>query len=163
MSETKKIQEFSNDKITVRFDPNICMHSGVCIRGLPTVFDIKRSRWIDVNGDTPERIMNLIKTCPSGALSYELKSPSEQSHAPAAETQPAEEKEASTVTITVATNSALRIAGKVRIVDLEGNLIVETEKCSLCRCGHSEKKPFCDGTHKKIGWQGEAYTKPVEC
>jgi uncharacterized Fe-S cluster protein YjdI/CDGSH-type Zn-finger protein len=153
MSETKRIQEFINEKITVRFDPNVCIHSGVCIRGLPTVFDIKRARWIDVNNDTPERIMALIKTCPSGALSYEVKNQMEQS----ASTEPVQEEQP-TVTITVATNSALRIAGKVRIVDLEGNVIVETEKCSLCRCGHSEKKPFCDGTHKKIGWQGEAYT-----
>lgn len=152
MSEKKRIQEYGNDQITVRFDPNICMHSAVCIRGLPGVFDIKRMRWIDVNADSVDNIINLIKRCPSGALSYSL--PVQ------AEVPPIEEKEPEVV-ITVATNSALRIAGKVRIVDLEGNLIMETEKCSLCRCGLSEKKPFCDGSHKRVGWQGEAWSQPI--
>jgi uncharacterized Fe-S cluster protein YjdI/CDGSH-type Zn-finger protein len=149
MSETKKIQEYSNGKITVRFDPNICMHSGVCVHGLPPVFDVNRPRWIDVNAEAVDKIVDQIKKCPSGALTYEL--PSQPEEAPKAEEVP-------TVTLTVVPNGSVRIAGKVRIVDLEGNLIVETEKCSLCRCGHSEKKPFCDGTHKRIGWQGEAYT-----
>jgi CDGSH-type Zn-finger protein len=118
---------------------------------LPGVFDVKRMRWIDVNADSVDNIVDLIKKCPSGALSYEL--PAQ------AEVPPVEEKEPEVV-ITVATNSALRIAGKVRIVDLEGNLIMETEKCSLCRCGLSEKKPFCDGSHKRAGWQGEAWSQP---
>ena len=151
MSEKKRVQEYSNDKITVRFDPNVCIHSAVCIRQLPGVFDIKRMRWIDVNADSVENIMGLIQKCPSGALSYTL--------AEAAAMPPVEEKPADVV-ITVATNSALRIAGKVKIVDLEGNLIMETEKCSLCRCGLSEKKPFCDGAHKRAGWQGESWSQP---
>lgn len=153
MSETKRIQEYSNDQIIVRFDPSTCIHSGVCIRNLPTVFDIRRKRWVDVNGDGVDKIVDLVRKCPSGALTYELSSSS-------VEEEPAMEEEP-VVVITVATNSALRIAGKIRIVDLEGNVIAETEKCSLCRCGHSEKKPFCDGAHKRIGWQGEAHSQPI--
>ena len=64
------------------------------------------------------------------------------------------------VTITVRNNGSLFISGddmaKVRLVDHEGNEIsTEGRKAlSLCRCGASTKKPFCDGTHSKIGFQG---------
>ena len=66
----------------------------------------------------------------------------------------------SRITITVRQNGSYFIAGddmaKVRLVDHEGNEIsTEGRKAiSLCRCGGSTKKPFCDGTHSKIGFQG---------
>ena len=64
------------------------------------------------------------------------------------------------ITITVRLNGSLFITGedmaRVRLVDHEGNVIsTEGRKAlSLCRCGASTKKPFCDGTHSKIGFQG---------
>ena len=64
------------------------------------------------------------------------------------------------LTITVRNNGSLFIAGdqmaRVRLVDHEGNEIsTEGRKAiSLCRCGASTNKPFCDGTHSKIGFQG---------
>jgi uncharacterized Fe-S cluster protein YjdI/CDGSH-type Zn-finger protein len=149
MSEVKKTQAYSNDEITVRFDPNICQHSAVCIKNLPTVFDIHNQRWINVDGDSPDKIVELISKCPSGALTYERKA-----------VAPEPEPEPEPLVITIVPNGSARIVGKVRIVDLEGNLILETEKCSLCRCGLSEKKPFCDGAHKRAGWVGEAVSPP---
>lgn len=140
MSEVKKKQSYENDQIQVGFDPNICAHAGKCVRNLKSVFDLKGRPWINVNGDTPDAIVDLIKTCPSGALTYTLKNAE------------AEEKEEAVVTVTV--SNSLKIEGKVRIVDREGNLIRETEKCSFCRCGHSKVQPFCDGSHKEHGWQG---------
>ena len=154
MSEVKKVQEYSNDEITVRFDPNVCHHSAVCIRHLPTVFDINKKRWVDVNGDSTEAIVDLVHKCPSGALTYQIK------NAVAPEPEPMPEPDP--ILITIVPNGSARIVGKVRIVDLEGNLILETEKCSLCRCGLSEKKPFCDGSHKRAGWVGEAVSPPKE-
>jgi CDGSH-type Zn-finger protein len=59
-------------------------------------------------------------------------------------------------TITPRDNSNNKVTGPVRIVDVEGTVIrdvPEGEVVFLCRCGHSEEKPFCDSTHKKIGWQ----------
>ena len=50
-------------------------------------------------------------------------------------------------------NGPLRIEGQFQIFDVEGNQIpFEKDKCSFCRCGHSSNKPFCDGTHKTIGF-----------
>ncbi|MGH8512133.1 MAG: (4Fe-4S)-binding protein, partial [Gammaproteobacteria bacterium] len=42
------MQDHRNDKIIVRFDPNTCIHSGECIRGLPAVFNLSKDPWIDV-------------------------------------------------------------------------------------------------------------------
>ena len=59
----------------------------------------------------------------------------------------------SDVTIKVLKNGPLRVEGKVAMVDPQGNVMTwEKEKFSLCRCGHSSNKPFCDGTHNKIGF-----------
>jgi len=43
---TKRLQTYETADITVTFDPNVCIHSGVCVRGLPLVFDIKRKHWV---------------------------------------------------------------------------------------------------------------------
>ena len=66
------LQEYKNDAIIVRFDPKICIHSGVCVRGLRAVFDIDKRPWVNVEGASAEAIAEQIKRCPSGALSYEL-------------------------------------------------------------------------------------------
>lgn len=62
----------------------------------------------------------------------------------------------SDVTIKVLKNGPLRVEGKVTLVDPQGNVMAfDKDKFSLCRCGHSSNKPFCDGTHNKIGFQHE--------
>jgi uncharacterized Fe-S cluster protein YjdI len=66
------MQEYKNDKLVVRYDPAICIHAGECVRGLPSVFDVSRQPWIDVNGASPAAIVDQVKHCPSGALTYEL-------------------------------------------------------------------------------------------
>src|SRR5437763_12940964 len=59
------------------------------------------------------------------------------------------------VTITVRRNGPFRVEGPIRLVDADGNEYDLTGKpaFSLCRCGASVNKPFCDGTHSKIGFQ----------
>jgi CDGSH-type Zn-finger protein len=62
----------------------------------------------------------------------------------------------STVIITPRDNGSNRVTGPVRLVDVEGNLIrdvKEGEILALCRCGQSKDKPFCDTTHREIGFQ----------
>ena len=58
----------------------------------------------------------------------------------------------SKVTITALTDGPLEVAGEVEVLASDGTLIKETAKSYLCRCGHSEKKPFCDGAHKREGF-----------
>ena len=66
------IQEYKKEGIIVRFDPRVCIHSGVCVRGLRAVFDVEKRPWVDVEGASAEAIAEQIKRCPSGALSFEL-------------------------------------------------------------------------------------------
>lgn len=70
--EESRGRRYTADGITVYFDARRCWHSGVCVRGLPAVFDVKRRPWIDAAADTPEAIAARIDLCPSGALSYDL-------------------------------------------------------------------------------------------
>ena len=65
------MQEYSNDKITVRYDEKICIHAGKCVQGLPQVFDVGKNPWINVAGANVEAIRQTIRQCPSGALSLE--------------------------------------------------------------------------------------------
>lgn len=69
------MQEYPHAEITVRFDPKVCVHSGVCVRGLGSVFDVKKRPWVNVEGASAEAIAAQIGRCPSGALSYELHPP----------------------------------------------------------------------------------------
>ena len=69
------MQEYKGPAITVRFDPKVCVHSGVCMRGLGLVFDTKKRPWVNVEGATAEAIAAQIQRCPSGAQSYELHQP----------------------------------------------------------------------------------------
>lgn len=59
--------------------------------------------------------------------------------------------------VTIRSNGSVRIEGDFEIVDSEGAVfdLAGRTTISLCRCGHSENKPFCDGSHKKVGFQSE--------
>lgn len=61
-------QTYEAPGITVTFDPAVCIHSAVCIRGLPAVFDVRRTRWIHADAATPEDVAAQVARCPSGAL-----------------------------------------------------------------------------------------------
>jgi len=63
------------------------------------------------------------------------------------------------VTIKINDNGSIRITGPVELVDGIGDKYEVGASFSLCRCGQSEKKPFCDGTHKKIGFESSPRAK----
>lgn len=67
---TKKLQVYETPEITVSFDPNVCKHTGVCLRTLPAVFDVRRSRWIRVEAEAPDQVADAVQKCPSGALQF---------------------------------------------------------------------------------------------
>lgn len=62
-------KEYSNDKITVYWKPAICQHAGRCVAGSPA-FNTAARPWVDLTKDSAEHIMQVIDTCPSGALTY---------------------------------------------------------------------------------------------
>lgn len=65
-----RLQTYEAPGITVTFDPNICIHSGVCVRGLRAVFDVRRKRWIRPEAASPDEVAAQVSRCPSGALQY---------------------------------------------------------------------------------------------
>jgi len=56
------------------------------------------------------------------------------------------------VKIQVKKNGSVRVTGTVDFVDAEGNVIESKTDFSLCRCGASKEKPFCDGSHREAGF-----------
>ena len=72
-----------------------------------------------------------------------------------------EMKEMADVSIRSLKNGPYIVQGKVELLDSEGNQVaVERETIALCRCGASTNKPFCDGTHSKIGFQAAESAVP---
>ena len=63
-------KEYSNGEITIKWQPELCKHAGVCVRTLPNVYNPKGSPWITIENGTTEELKDQIGHCPSGALSY---------------------------------------------------------------------------------------------
>ncbi len=63
-------KRYTSGDLTVIWKPALCTHSGNCVRGLPTVFNLKERPWIDIHGAERDEIMKQISKCPSGALSF---------------------------------------------------------------------------------------------
>lgn len=140
MKEVTK--KYSNGEITIVWKPNQCIHSTNCFKGLPEVFDPRKRPWTTPENSTTERIIEQIKKCPSGALSY--------SHN--GEKKETGEKENNGF-IEVAENGPLLFHGDIVIKEKNGNLLTRNNVTAFCRCGGSANKPFCDGSHKKIDFK----------
>ena len=132
--------DYANDAIEVHWEPKLCIHVRNCVRGLPHVFDAERRPWIDVDAADADAIAATILTCPTGALHFRRLDGG------------AQEEEPSAATVEPRPNGPLFVRGRVRIVDNEGRLIREDTRLALCRCGASGNKPFCDGSHRRIGF-----------
>lgn len=69
------VKRYSNGDITVVWQPSLCVHSAICARGLPKVFDPRRRPWVILDGYETETIVDQVERCPSGALSIERVTP----------------------------------------------------------------------------------------
>lgn len=67
-----KKKEYTNGEITIIWQPEICVHSGICVKTLPNVYKPKERPWIQIENATTEELIAQIKQCPSGALSYRM-------------------------------------------------------------------------------------------
>ena len=144
MIERKK--SYSNEDITVIWKPDVCIHSTKCWKASLAIFNPKRRPWIDMSAGSTEEIIKIVDNCPSGALSYERNSKmSEQ------KTQPAQSQQSQT-TVQVNKGGPYLVKGKFVFVGTDGKEEIKEGSIALCRCGGSNNKPFCDGTHRKIGF-----------
>lgn len=141
MSDVTK--EYSNGEVTVVWKPGMCIHSAKCVEGLPEVFRPKEKPWIKPDAASTESVINQVKSCPSGALSYYMNG----------EEVKVEEK-VEDISIEVIKNGPLIVFGALDITHCDGRIEKKETRASFCRCGHSENKPFCDGAHKRKGFEG---------
>ncbi|MEU8258961.1 (4Fe-4S)-binding protein [Micromonospora inaquosa] len=72
MSSGNNKKAYEGQKITVTFEARRCWHAAECVRGLPEVFDTGQRPWIRPDAAEAERLAEVIRRCPSGALQYEL-------------------------------------------------------------------------------------------
>jgi uncharacterized Fe-S cluster protein YjdI len=140
-----KRKSYAGNKITIHDNRRICSHAAECINNLPSVFKLSARPWIDSDGATVEEIINTIRRCPSGALSYSIDS---------IEYKDQNERKPM---VRVSKDGPYVITGGI---DLIGDNIqfgdgTSKEHYSLCRCGASSNKPFCDGMHKVINFKGD--------
>ncbi len=63
-----KTKEYSNGEVTIVWEPQACVHSGICARGLPSVFKPKERPWVRLNAANTETLIGQVKQCPTGAL-----------------------------------------------------------------------------------------------
>jgi CDGSH-type Zn-finger protein len=115
-----------------------------CVRGLPQVFKPEARPWVAVDGADADAIAATVETCPTGALHYRRLDGGPQEQPP------------ENTTVEPRPNGPLFVRGHVRIVDEDGQLIREDTRAALCRCGASENKPFCDGSHRRIGFRTDS-------
>ncbi len=64
----RRLQIYEAPDVTVTFDPNICRHTGICLRGMPSVFDIREKRWVRPELASAAEVIAQVEKCPSGAL-----------------------------------------------------------------------------------------------
>jgi uncharacterized Fe-S cluster protein YjdI len=137
-------KSYNNGEVTVIWEPSRCIHSEKCFHGLPAVFNPNRRPWIDAKAADTAAIVAQVRACPSGALSL--------GEAPAVSAAPAATSAAAPVEL--APNGPLLIGCDVRLRLSDGSEKLCTAPVALCRCGASANKPFCDGSHTRIGFKG---------
>jgi uncharacterized Fe-S cluster protein YjdI len=131
---------YEGEAIEIDWEPRLCIHMRNCVRALPNVFLPDARPWVAVNAADAAAIAAAVEACPTGALHYRRLDGGPQEVAP-------EE-----LTIDPRPNGPLFIRGRVRIGDPDGQAVREDTRVALCRCGASENKPFCDGSHRRIGF-----------
>ena len=138
-------KHYHNGDLTIVWKPGVCIHAGECVKALPQVYKPKEKPWITPENATIDELKAQIAKCPSGALSYVMKSDEESTaEAPAAEV----------TNIQVTENGPLLCQGTVDVTMADGTVVREEKMTAFCRCGASSNKPYCDGAHNKVGFQG---------
>ena len=138
MSDHEHVYRGKN--IVVRYDLARCIHSAECLRALPEVFDTRMRPWVRPDQAPADAVAAAVRRCPSGALHFERLDGGE------AETAPERN------TITVVAEGPLHVRGDVELVDLEGQTLRRDTRLALCRCGASKRKPLCDNSHLRVGF-----------
>jgi len=135
-----KVRSYVAPGITIHDNRSICAHAAHCTDGSPTVFKYGEKPWIDPAGAPPAATLETIRRCPSGALSYTV-----EGEAGPANSGPAR--------ITVTKDGPYAVIGDCELLDAHWAQGAPRDRYTLCRCGASKNKPFCDGSHFDAGFK----------
>ncbi len=143
MENKEIVKEYTKGDFTVVWKPQKCIHSAHCVHSLPKVYDPKAKPWIKPENASEEELIDQINKCPSGALTYYIKG------------EKMESTMGENTKIQIVKNGPLIVQGSLDITDEHGAKTLENKTTAFCRCGASNNKPYCDGTHKKIGFSDD--------
>ena len=135
-------KHYTNGEVTIVWKPTACIHSTLCWKGsdaLRDVFNPAEKPWIKPGGAATERIIQQIKKCPSGALSYYMN-----------EEEKNKEEAGDKSVVEVMPGGPLLVHGNIIVKAGDGSEHHKHHVTAFCRCGSSSNKPYCDGTHTKI-------------
>jgi CDGSH-type Zn-finger protein len=140
-----KRKNYVGEEIIIHDNRRICSHAEECVNTLSSVFKLNSRPWIDPDSAKAQEIIDTIRKCPSGALSYSIND---------IEYRDQEER---TPMVIVSKDGPYLITGSI---DLIGENIqwadgASKEHYTLCRCGASSYKPFCDGMHKTVNFKDD--------
>lgn len=140
-------EEVRGQQVLIRFDGSKCIHSRHCVLSRPDVFVPNvEGEWIHPDRATPEEVAELAHACPSGAITY-------------ARLDGASEAAPAVNVVRVRENGPLAFTA-----DLVVGEAAPGRNATLCRCGASKTKPYCDASHVAVGFvaTGEPATQPSE-
>jgi len=158
-------RKYTNGEITVFWKPSKCIHATTCFRELIEVFNPRKRPWVNMKGAPTKRIIEVTDKCPTMAIYWkynkdltpaELSGDSHHGDEVTPEDVLTQQKEEETAgaSINVMKNGPLLVEGEFRVIGAEGKELRSMIMTSFCRCGHSRAQPYCDGTHRKVGFQG---------
>jgi CDGSH-type Zn-finger protein len=137
-----RVDDYEGKDITIHDNRGVCAHAGFCTDNSPAVFNSDKKPWIDPDAADGQQTAATIRMCPSGALSYTKDGVlhKDQDRSPA---------------ITVSKDGPYYVVGHAELKDPDGNRPESKEHYTLCRCGKSTNKPFCDGAHWRINFKDD--------
>ena len=135
---------YIGQQVTVSDNRGLCQHSGLCTDRLPIVFRAGEEPFVAPSGGRMDEIIRAVRDCPSGALSLAIDGVEMRGEVDRHDTRPP--------AIEITRDGPYRLRGAIRLLDGDGGDEVRNEGGSLehyalCRCGHSQNKPFCSGMH----------------
>lgn len=135
-----RMDDYKGSEITIHDNRGVCSHRGNCTDNAPKVFRMGIEPWIDPDAQDAQETIRVIRTCPSGALSYTKDG---------ALSKDWDHEQG----IIITKNGPYDVQGSVGLEDLDGNTPESKEHYTLCRCGHSKNKPFCNGQHWYVNFE----------
>ena len=160
-------RKYTNGEITVYWKPGACVHASYCYRELIEVFDPGRRPWVDMSGSTTERIIEVVNMCPTEALSWKWNDDDKNKEISIDQTNhivfrrpelmepTGSVEEVNRVSVKVMPDGPIVLKGDFTFIYNGTTKKIKEGILSICRCGASDHMPFCDGVHRKIGYEDE--------